>query len=245
MIFQHFSLLERLTVYENVALPMTCWKYPKQEIEQRVTYLLDLVGLADKRKAKPRQLSGGQKQRVAIARALTMQPKILLCDEATSALDPINTESILQLLKQINEQMGVTIVIVTHEMSVVKQVCNKIAALEKGHICNTGFVEDIFLKESACLNNIVGDHVDSQLKAGGRYYKLIFRDEAAGGQLLSRLAIETQIPYTLVWSSFDRYREKIEGYYIIQVADQESAAINDYLSQQTIEWEALQTNGKC
>ena len=114
MIFQHFSLLERRNVYDNVALPLECWGYSKADIDKRVSELLELVGLSDKKKSKPRELSGGQKQRVAIARALALNPNILLCDEATSALDPNTTKSILALLRDINEKLGITIIIVTH-----------------------------------------------------------------------------------------------------------------------------------
>ncbi len=134
MIFQQFSLLERKTVYENVALPMECWGYKKQDIDKKVKELLELVELGDKIKSKPKELSGGQKQRVAIARALTLDPQILLCDEATSALDPSITNSILELLKKINRELGITIVVVTHQMNVVKQVCNKMAILSKGNL---------------------------------------------------------------------------------------------------------------
>lgn len=123
MIFQQFLLMERMTVYHNIAFPLKCWGKSKQEIDARVNELLSLVELEDKRDAKPRELSGGQKQRVAIARALAMNPRILLCDEATSALDPNITTSILQLLKRINQELGLTIIVVTHQMDVVKQVC--------------------------------------------------------------------------------------------------------------------------
>ena len=125
MIFQQFSLLERQTVYQNVALPMQCWKYSKEEIDKKVKELLELVGMSDKMNARPRNLSGGQKQRVAIARALTMDPKILLCDEATSALDPKTTNSILELLMEINARTGITVVIVTHQMEVVRKAAIK------------------------------------------------------------------------------------------------------------------------
>jgi D-methionine transport system ATP-binding protein len=119
MIFQQFSLLSRLTVYENIALPMKCWKYKNAYIDSKVKELVEVVGIPDKLYAKPEQLSGGQKQRVAIARALSMNPKILLCDEATSALDPKTAQSIITLLNQINQQMGITIIVVTHQMSVL------------------------------------------------------------------------------------------------------------------------------
>ena len=138
MIFQQFSLLERETVYNNVALPMKCWKYPKAGIDKKVRELLDLVGLSDKAGVRPRNLSGGQKQRVAIARALTMEPNILLCDEATSALDPKTTLSILDLLKEINRKIGITIVVVTHQMEVVRKICRRACIMEHGEVAVQG-----------------------------------------------------------------------------------------------------------
>ncbi len=157
MIFQHFSLLERLSVYENVALPMRCWKYKSSAIDLRVRDLLDVVGIGDKINSKPKELSGGQKQRVAIARALTMNPKILLCDEATSALDPNTSKSIVALLKKINKQFGITIVFVTHQMPVIRSLCDEIAILEKGKIVDSGVVEDVFQNRSRALLNLTGE----------------------------------------------------------------------------------------
>ena len=144
MIFQHFNLLSSRTVFDNVALPLELAQTPTSEIEQRVTELLDLVGLADKRDTYPANLSGGQKQRVAIARALASKPKVLLCDEATSALDPATTKSILELLKTINQQLNLTILIITHEMDVVKNICDKVAIIGDGRLVEQGLVSDIF-----------------------------------------------------------------------------------------------------
>ncbi|HCH01788.1 MAG TPA: D-methionine ABC transporter, ATP-binding protein [Vibrio sp.] len=144
MIFQHFNLLSSRTVFDNVALPLELAQTPISEIEQRVTELLDLVGLADKRNTYPANLSGGQKQRVAIARALASKPKVLLCDEATSALDPATTKSILELLKTINQQLNLTILIITHEMDVVKNICDKVAIIGDGRLVEQGLVSDIF-----------------------------------------------------------------------------------------------------
>lgn len=144
MIFQHFNLLSSRTVFDNVALPLELAQTPISEIEQRVTELLDLVGLADKRDTYPANLSGGQKQRVAIARALASKPKVLLCDEATSALDPATTKSILELLKTINQQLNLTILIITHEMDVVKNICDKVAIIGDGRLVEQGLVSDIF-----------------------------------------------------------------------------------------------------
>src|SRR5699024_10108543 len=140
MIFQHFNLLNSKTVFTNVAMPLLLAKKPKDEIKQRVQELLDFVGLADKADSYPDQLSGGQKQRVGIARALATQPSILLCDEATSALDPETTNAILQLLKKINEQYDITILIITHEMSVIREICDKVAVIDHGKVVEAGTV---------------------------------------------------------------------------------------------------------
>ncbi|WP_332698533.1 methionine ABC transporter ATP-binding protein [Halalkalibacter lacteus] len=144
MIFQHFNLLNSKSVYHNVALPLILSKKSKREINARVTELLEFVGLSDKASSFPNELSGGQKQRVGIARALASNPSILLCDEATSALDPQTTRSILQLLKKINIEYNITIMIITHEMSVIQEICNKVAVMEKGEIIEQGTVLEVF-----------------------------------------------------------------------------------------------------
>ncbi|MBQ9564582.1 MAG: ATP-binding cassette domain-containing protein, partial [Synergistaceae bacterium] len=157
MIFQQFSLLERETVYRNVALPMKCWGYEEKDIDRKVRELLELVGLSEKADARPRNLSGGQKQRVAVARALTMAPGILLCDEATSALDPKTTRSILDLLMEINKKIGITVVIVTHQMEVVRRTCEEACILENGRISDKGSVKDIFIKQPPSLLRLLGE----------------------------------------------------------------------------------------
>lgn len=144
VVFQGYNMLMQKNVYENVAFPLTLNKTSRAEIEQTVTRLLDLVGLADKAKAYPAQLSGGQKQRVAIARALATNPQVLLCDEPTSALDSLTTRSILQLLRDINRELNVTILIITHEMSVVKALCNRVAVIDQQHIVESGDTAEIF-----------------------------------------------------------------------------------------------------
>ncbi|WP_378954089.1 methionine ABC transporter ATP-binding protein [Pelosinus sp. sgz500959] len=144
MIFQHFNLLSSRTVYQNIAFPLELAKCSKETIHTEVMHLLDLVGLADKKDQYPAQLSGGQKQRVGIARALANHPKVLLCDEATSALDPQTTKSILELLKNINREFGLTIVLITHEMQVIKEICNQVAVIEGGLIIEQGQVLDVF-----------------------------------------------------------------------------------------------------
>ena len=144
MIFQHFNLLTSRTVFENVALPLELENKSKAEIQEKTTALLALVGLSDKHNVYPSNLSGGQKQRVAIARALASDPKVLLCDEATSALDPATTQSILKLLKEINRTLGITILLITHEMEVVKRICDQVAVIDKGRLIEQGTVSEIF-----------------------------------------------------------------------------------------------------
>lgn len=158
MIFQQFNLLGSRTVYENVAFPLRNQKLPKDQIHEKVISLLELVGILDKKNVYPSQLSGGQKQRVAIARALANDPDILLCDEATSALDPQTTSNILKLLKQVNEQLGITIVIITHEMSVIKEICDRVAVMEDGYVKELDSVINIFSNPKA---NITKDFVAS------------------------------------------------------------------------------------
>ena len=144
MIFQHFNLLSSATVFDNIAFPLTLANTPKVKITAKVTELLELVGLADKADKYPSQLSGGQKQRVGIARALASEPKVLLCDEATSALDPQTTKAILELIKDINEKLKLTVVVITHEMQVIKDICDKVAVIEKGLIAENGPVLEVF-----------------------------------------------------------------------------------------------------
>src|SRR5690606_11206761 len=161
MIFQHFNLLASRTVFGNVALPLELDNTPKEEVTRRVTELLDLVGLGDKHDSYPANLSGGQKQRVAIARALASNPKVLLCDEATSALDPATTRSILELLKDINRRFDITILLITHEMDVVKQVCDEVAVISEGRLVEQGSVSEMFAHPKTALAR---ECISSQLK---------------------------------------------------------------------------------
>jgi len=164
MIFQHFNLLSSRTVFDNVAFPLELAGLPKAEIARKVAPLLELVGLADKSDAYPAQLSGGQKQRVGIARALASEPSVLLCDEATSALDPETTKSILALLQDINAKLGLTIVLITHEMPVIKEICHRVAVLDGGHVVEEGGVFDVFTAPKAEITkSFVRDLVDREL----------------------------------------------------------------------------------
>jgi D-methionine transport system ATP-binding protein len=187
MIFQSFNLLSRRTVFGNVALPLELAGWKKEEIAPRVEELLDLVGLTVKRDVYPSQLSGGQKQRVGIARALANHPDVLLSDEATSALDPMTTQSILELLRNINEKLGLTILLITHEMNVIKEICHNVAVIEKGRIVEQGAVLDVFTdpREETTrdlLGEIIG--VDLPPTFGGLDFS---REPVAGGDLVIQL----------------------------------------------------------
>lgn len=157
MIFQNFSLIGRKDAFHNIALPMECWNYSKAEIKERVEELAELTGIQDKLKNRPSELSGGQKQRVAIARALAMNPKYLLCDECTSALDPKSTLAILDLLKDLQKHFGITIIVVTHEMAVVQNLCNRMAILDAGQVSLVGGVQEIFKNKPEQLKALIGE----------------------------------------------------------------------------------------
>ncbi len=159
MIFQNFSLVSRKDVYHNISLPMECWHFPAKEIRERVERFAELTSIQDKLGKRPDELSGGQKQRVAIARALTMEPRYLLCDECTSALDPKSTQAILALLKNLCEKIGLTIIMVTHEMAVVESICQRMAVLESGRIAAIGDVGEMFRNKPEELRRLLGDGV--------------------------------------------------------------------------------------
>ena len=238
MIFQQFSLLERKTVYENIALPLQCWKYKKADIDKKVSELLELVELKDKVNIKPRKLSGGQKQRVAIARALTLNPKILLCDEATSALDPNITKSILQLLRKINKELQITIIIVTHQMPVVKQVCSNMSILSKGKVEVSGRVEDIFLDKPKILYEVLGKEQE-YLPDNGINIEILRREKSSNNSILSEMAIATQTVFSIVLGSLDHYKDDIKGSIVINVQAEDREKIINYLNMQNIEWRKM------
>lgn len=156
MIFQNFSLIGRKNVFRNIALPMECWKYSKAELKSRVEELAELTGIQDKLKSRPGELSGGEKQRVAIARALSMNPSYLFCDECTSALDPRSTAAILDLLKELQKKFNITIIVVTHEMSVVQSICSRMAILDRGRVSLMGDVQEIFENRPDQLKKLIG-----------------------------------------------------------------------------------------
>lgn len=239
MIFQHFSLMERKNVYENVALPMKCWGYKKEDIDKKVKELLRLVGIEDKIHEKPRALSGGQKQRVAIARALSLSPKILLCDEATSALDPKTTESILSLLKEINSTLGIAIVFVTHQMSVVKQLCHKVSILENGKISASGTVKDLFLNQPQALKNLLGEENAIDLPKKGKNIKIIHTDKNNDTRILSDMVKKHGISFSIVWAKSEKYRDNLIESLILNIDEQDLEVAENYFKELGVKLEVL------
>lgn len=237
MIFQHFSLLERKTVFENVALPLECFKYSKAEIEKRVMNLLELVGLADKRDAKPRNLSGGQKQRVAIARALALEPKVLLCDEATSALDPNTTKSILSLLEDINKKLGITIIVVTHQMEVIKQICGRVAIMENGEVLEVGDTEEIFLRNTKGLRKLIGE--ESIILPKGTNIKILFPKDISNEAIITTMARELNIDVSIIFGKLEQFKDDILGSLIINISDKSGEQVKQYLTSKGIRWEEM------
>ncbi|WP_069478885.1 methionine ABC transporter ATP-binding protein [Sulfurospirillum halorespirans] len=219
MIFQGFSLIDRKTVYENIAIPLECWHIPKPEQKERIEKLLKIVGLESKRDQKARDLSGGQKQRVAIARAMVMNPKILLCDEATSALDPKTTDEILELLLQLNKEYGITIIMVTHQMSVIHRMCTKMSILENGHCMVSGDVKEVFLEQPEALQNLVGI-LECNLPETGINIEILITDEAVGQQFHSDLSLSLKKPYKLINSSLTHYREGVLSAFVMNISEE-------------------------
>lgn len=237
MIFQHFSLLERKTVFENVALPLECFHYSKEETEKRVLELLKLVGIEDKKDRKPRNLSGGQKQRVAIARALALNPKVLLCDEATSALDPNTTKSILSLLQDINEKLNITIIIVTHQMEVIKQVCSRVAIMEGGKVLEIGDTEELFLQNSKNLQKLIGE--DDIVLPGGTNIRILFPKEISNDSIITSMARDLDINFSIICGKLEKYRQDVLGSLVINVLDEHKEKITKYLDSKGVRWEEV------
>jgi len=237
MIFQHFSLMQRKSVFENIALPMEVWGYTKSEIKTKVDALLDLVGLSNKKNSYPSELSGGQKQRVAIARALTLEPKILLSDEATSALDPNTTSSILELLKKINKQMGITIVIVTHEMEVVKSIAKKAILLEHGHIIGQGEIEELFLQPDEKMKKFLDEK--EVLPNSGVNIRLYFPKEIAQYSLVTHMARTLNKDFNIVWGKLENINDHVIGNLVINLKDEDKQNVVDYLNEKQVIWEII------
>lgn len=233
MIFQHFNLMRSRTVYQNIDFPLKKTKLGRQEREQKIRSLLELVGLTDKRDAYPSQLSGGQKQRVAIARALANDPKVLLCDEATSALDPQTTQSILKLLKKVNEELGITIILITHEMAVVKDICDRVAIMEEGAVVEAGNTVDVFSHPQEAItrdfidtaSNIrkIHDLIEeknelTEIAAGDKMLLLTYSGTNAGEPLISYLSKTFDIRANIIYGNIDFLKGKPLGKLVVTLS---------------------------
>ncbi len=227
MIFQHFNLLHSRTVFGNIAYPLKLAKFSKAEITKRVTELLQFVGLEDKASYYPDQLSGGQKQRVGIARALATSPDILLCDEATSALDPQTTDAILQLLKKVNKEYGITILMITHEMNVIREICDRVAVMENGKVIEQGTVFDVFSQPDSrtaknfvrsVMNDHIPDSILEQLKSNqpSNIYRLIFLGESASQPLLSQVNKQFDVEANVLFGQITELQGKPFGNLIVE-----------------------------
>ena len=255
MIFQHFNLLMQRSVLDNVCFPMEIVGVKKQAARKRAMELLEIVGLKEKADAYPSQLSGGQKQRVAIARALASNPKILLCDEATSALDPQTTASILELLKSINEQFQITIVIITHQMSVIREICNRVAIIEHGELVENGLVEDIFShpKSKAARELILRDVPENSGKAegavaaqmeriqGDKKLRIVFTENSAFEPVIANMILQFGKPVNILRADTKNVGGVAKGEMILGLPDDRHLQIDmeQYLTEHGLEIEEV------
>lgn len=227
MIFQHFNLLMQRNVLDNICFPLEIAGVGRKEAKKRAYELLDTVGLSEKAKAYPAQLSGGQKQRVAIARVLANNPKILLCDEATSALDPQTTKSILNLLKDINKKYGITIVVITHEMAVIQEICSKVAVLDHGRLVEEGTVEELFRapKTEEAKKLILNEFAHIKEMKGKHLIRVTFDGKSAFEPLIGNVVLEYKTPLNILYANTKTINGNAEGEMILQLP--ESKEISD------------------
>lgn len=258
MIFQQFNLLASRTVFENVAFSLKYKGISKGKIKDKVMSLLELVGIADKESAYPSQLSGGQKQRVAIARALASEPSILLCDEATSALDPQTTKSILKLLKDVNKKLGITIVIITHEMSVIKEICHRVAVMENGQVVELNDVTSIFSNPQA---QITKDFINStstlsridelikeksdivQLEEGERLWRLDFNGPETKESIVANVSKKYDINPSIIFGNVEVISDTVLGSLIVRlpVSEEVEKNVTQYLKDKQIRLEVIKS----
>ena len=244
MIFQQFNLLSQRNVLRNVCFPMELQKTPKDEAVKRARELLEMVGLSDRENAYPAQLSGGQKQRVAIARALATNPKVLLCDEATSALDPNTTKAILQLLKKINKEMGITVIVITHEMSVIESICDRVAIIDHSHIAEVGKVSEIFSGPKSDIGRqlILGDAAGQRANFGNsRQIRIIFDGRESSEPVIANMILACKVPVNIMHADTRDIEGKAMGQMLIQLPEDEVDAgrICNYLKTAKVAFEEV------
>ena len=240
MIFQQFNLLMQKNAIQNICFPLEIAGVPKAQAVKRARELLEVVELQDKEKAYPAQLSGGQKQRVAIARALAANPKVLLCDEATSALDPTTTRSILDLLKEINQKFGITIVVITHEMSVIEEICDRVAIIDNSRIAEIGSVEDIFMRPKTEIarrllyaSGRLGEEMMSE-----RCLRIIFDGTKTSSPVIGNMVLECGAPVNILFADTKTIEGKMVGYTLVQLPDNEGvvAKMKKYLDMHQVHY---------
>ncbi len=238
MIFQQFNLLMQRTAIENIMFPLEISGIDKKDALGRAKALLELVDLADKAESYPSQLSGGQKQRIAIARALATNPKVLLCDEATSALDPNTTKSILSLLKDINSRLGITIVIITHEMSVVEQICSHVAIIDQSGIAEQGKVSEVFShpKTLAAQRLVFPNGNKNERNVGSRCCRIVFDGSSSYEPVVARMILDCGAPINIMFADMRDIEGKAFGQMVIQLPDDEltSQKIINYLKERNL-----------
>ena len=255
MIFQQFNLLQQRTALQNICFPLEIAGTSKADAEKRAKELLEIVGLAelkdematsDRAGNYPSQLSGGQQQRVAIARALATSPKILLCDEATSALDPTTTRSILALLKEINRTLGITIIVITHEMAVIKSICRRVAVIDSSRIAEVGAVDDVFTRPQSAMAKqlIYPDGKRRALATGKRYCRIVFDGNSSFEPVVSNMVLECKAPVNIMFADTKNIDGKAYGQMILQLPEDERAAKRAlaYLETQNVHTEEVDAN---
>lgn len=261
MIFQHFNLMGSRTVYDNIAYPLKGKKISKREKQEKIKSLLQLVGLEDKERAYPSELSGGQKQRVAIARALATEPKILLCDEATSALDPMTTHSILQLLKKINAELGITIVLITHQMEVIKEICTQVAVMENGSVVESGQLVEVFTNPSSHIaKEFVTRHFHyekfGQVEQGkvSKLLQLKYIGGPASEPLISVISQEFGVTANITFGNIEKLQDTYFGNLVVELqgTKKQVAEAIAYMKIKQVEVEVIEderltseNNAKC
>ncbi len=237
MIFQNFNLLARKNVYDNIAFPLKVWGASEKETRERVHELLDLVELPEKKSQRVTSLSGGQMQRVGIARALALNPKIILSDEATSALDPRTTLSILDLLQDINKRFNLTIVVVTHQMEVIKRICNKVAILEQGKVIARGDTEELFMHPPRGLQHFIRD--EYTIMPEGLNLRVVFPRHTAEQSIIADIARETGADFSIIGGQIERYRDDMLGILMLNVQEQHLAVVQKALTAHGLLWEIM------
>lgn len=245
MIFQQFNLLAQRTVLDNVCYPLEIAGMKKKEARERAGELLELVGIADKADAYPSQLSGGQKQRVAIARALSTNPEVLLCDEATSALDPITTRAILELLKNINKNMGVTIIVITHEMKVVEQICDRVAIMSRGSVEEEGTVQNVFLSPQSETGKklVLPEEKKPVSRPTKNYLRIVFDGQSSSEPVLADLILESNAKLNILGANTEDIGGSAYGQMLIEKPDQETLEkVKNYLDRKKMSYEEVEVD---